>query len=83
MGVAHLEKCDVIVVTIRTFPGKETKQMTVLDQSSCFFTTLHESLRIQEDSILGVMDKDLSTIFKFVPPCRIELLRSKTAHLNG
>ena len=51
--------------------------MTVLDQSSCFFTTLQESLRIQKDSTLGVMDKDWSTTFKFVPPCRNELLRSK------
>ena len=56
--------------------------MTVLDQSSCFFTTLQESLRIQKDSILGVMDKDWSTTFKFMPPCRNELLRSKTTHLD-
>ena len=48
-----------------------------------FFTTLQESLRILEDSILGILDKDWSTIFKFVPPCRNELLRSKTAHLDG
>ena len=40
--------------------------MTVLDQSSCCFTTLQESLRIQKDSILGIMDKDWSTIFKFL-----------------
>ena len=79
----HLEKCDVIVVTIRTFPGKETKRMVVLDQSSCFFTTLQESLRIQKDTILGIMDKDWSTTFKFVPPCGNELLRSKTAQLDG
>ena len=79
----HLEKCDVIVVTIRTFPGKETKRMVVLDQSSCFFTTLQESLRIQKDTILGIMDKDWSTTFKFVPPCGNELLHSKTAQLDG
>ena len=48
-----------------------------------FFTTLQESLRIQKDSILGILDKDWFTTFKFVPPCRNELLRSKTAHLDG
>ena len=47
-----------------------------------FFTTLQESLRIQKDSKLGIMDKDWSTTFKFLPPCRNELLRSKTAHLD-
>ena len=57
--------------------------MAVLDQSSCVFTTLQESLRIGKDSILGIMDKDWSTTFKFVPPCRNELLRSKTAHIDG
>ena len=40
-----------------------------------FFTTLQESLRIQKDSILGILDKDMSTAFKFVPPYRNELLR--------
>ena len=30
-------KCDVIVVTIRTFSRKETKQMAVPDPSSCVF----------------------------------------------
>ena len=49
----------------------------------CFFTTLQESLSIQKDSILEILDKDWSTTFKFVPPCRNELLRSKTAHLDG
>ena len=48
-----------------------------------FFTTLQESLRIQKDSVVGIMDKDLSTTFKLVPPCRNELLSSKTAHLDG
>ena len=57
--------------------------MAVLDQSSCVFSNLQESLRIQKDSILGIMDKDWSTTFKFVPRCRNELLRSKTAHLDG
>ena len=57
--------------------------MAVLDQSSCVFSNLEESLRIQKDSILGIMDKDWSTTFKFVPRCRNELLRSKTAHLDG
>ena len=57
--------------------------MTVLDQSSCVFTNLQESLRIQKDSILGIMDKDWSPTFKFVPCCRNELLRLKTAHLDG
>ena len=57
--------------------------MDVLDQSSCVFTTLQESLRIQKDSLLGIMDKDWSTTFKFVPRCRNELLRWKTAHLDG
>ena len=72
-----------MVVTIRTFPRKKTKRMAVLDQSSCVFTTLQENLRIQKDSILGIMDQDWSTTFKFVPPCRNELLRLKTAHLDG
>ena len=57
--------------------------MAVLDQSSCVFTTLQEGLRIQKDSILGIIDKDWSTTFKFVPCCRNELLHSKTAHLDG
>ena len=57
--------------------------MAIPDPSSCVFTTLQESLSIQKDSILGILDKDLSTTFKFVPPCRNELLRSKTAHLDG
>ena len=48
-----------------------------------FLTTLQESLRIQKDSIFGILDKDWSTTFKFVPPCRNEFLRSKTAHLDG
>ena len=48
-----------------------------------FFTTLQESLSIQKDSILGILDKDWSTTFKFVPLCRNELLRSKTAPLDG
>ena len=57
--------------------------MAVLDQSSCVISNLQESLRIQKDSILGILDKDWSTTFKFVPRCRNELLRSKTAHLDG
>ena len=48
-----------------------------------FFTILQESLRIQKDSRLGIMEKDRSTTFKFVPPCRNERLRSKMAHLDG
>ena len=48
-----------------------------------FFTTLQESLRIQKDGILGTMDKDWSTTFKFLPPSRNELLCSKMAHLDG
>ena len=48
-----------------------------------FFTTLQESLRIQKDSILVIMDKDWSTTFKFLPPYRNELLSSKTVHLDG
>jgi len=35
-----------------------------------FFTTLQERLRIQKDCILGLMNKDWSTIFKFLPSCR-------------
>ena len=46
------------------------KRMVVLDQSSCVYTNLQESLRIQKDSILWIMDKDWSTTFKFVPRCR-------------
>ena len=80
-----MDKCDVIVVTSGLFPGKEMKRMAVLVPSYCvvFFTTLQESLRIQKDSILGIMDKDWSTTFKFLTPCRNELLCSKTAHLDG
>ena len=48
-----------------------------------FFTTLQESLRIQKDIILGTMDEDWSTTFKFVLPYRNELLCSKMAHLDG
>ena len=48
-----------------------------------FFTTLQETLTIQKDSILGILDKDWSTTFKFVPPSQNELLRLKTAHLDG
>ena len=48
-----------------------------------FFTTLQESLSIQKDSILGILDKDWSTTFNFVPPYRNELLRLKTAHIDG
>ena len=48
-----------------------------------FFTTLQESLSIQKDSVLEILDKDWSTTFKFVSPCRNELLCSKTAHLDG
>ena len=72
MGAAHPEKCDVIVVTIRIFPGKETKRMALLDQSYCVITTIQESLRIEKDTILGIIDKDWSTTFKFVPPCQNE-----------
>ena len=50
---------------------------------SCVFTNLQESLKIQKDSILGIMDKDWSTTFKFVSCCRNELLCLKTAHLDG
>ena len=35
-----------------------------------FYTTSQESLRIQKDRKLGIMDKDWSTAFRFVPPCR-------------
>ena len=58
------------------------ERMAILDLSSCFFTTLQESLRIQKESILGIMGKDWSTTFKFLLPCRNELLCSKTAHLD-
>ena len=51
--------------------------MAVLDQSSCVFTTLQESLRILKDSILGIMDNDWSTILKFLPPYRNELFTLK------
>jgi len=37
MGAVILEKCDVIVVTIRLIPGKETKRMPILDLSFCVF----------------------------------------------
>ena len=57
--------------------------MAIPDPSSCVFYHFTESLSIQKDSILGILDKDLSTTFKFVPPCGNELLRSKTAHLDS
>ena len=38
VGAEHLEKCDVIVVTIRTFSGKETKLYPI--RVLVFFTTL-------------------------------------------
>ena len=37
MGAKQLEKCDVIVVTIGLFQGKEMKRMAVPDPSSCVF----------------------------------------------
>ena len=46
-----------------------------------FFTTLQESLKFHKDSMHGLMDKDCSATFKFLPPCWNELLRSKKAHL--
>ena len=49
---------------------------------SVFFTTLQESLRLHKDSMPGLMDKDCSATFKFLPPCWNELLRSKRAHLD-
>ena len=55
VGAVLLEKCDVIVVTILPFSGKETKRMALPDPSSFVFTTLQESLRIQKDSILGII----------------------------
>ena len=66
----HLEECDVIALTMRPFFGKETKRMLYQIQVLVFFTNLQKSLRIQKDSILGIMDKDWSTTFKLVPPCR-------------
>ena len=59
--------------------------MAIPDPSSCVFYhfTRKLSLSIEKDSILGILDKDWSTTFKFVPPCRNELLRSITAHLDG
>ena len=49
---------------------------------SCFLPLLQESLRLHKDSMPGLMDKDCSATFKFLPPCWNELLRSKTAHLD-
>ena len=48
-----------------------------------FFTTLQESLKLHKDNMPGLMDKDCSATLKFLPPCCNELLRSKTAHLDG
>ena len=46
------------------FLGKETKRMAVLEiRVLVFFTTLQESLRIQKDSTLGIMDKDSSSYY--------------------
>ena len=56
--------------------------MAALDSSSRAFTTLQGSLRLHKDSMPGLMDKDRSATFKFLPPCWNELLRSKTAHLD-
>ena len=47
MGATHLENCEVIVVTIQPFSGKETKRMAVPDPSSYVFyhfTTKYEDL---------------------------------------
>ena len=43
-GSTHLKKCDVIVVTIRPFSGKETKRMAVPDPSSCGFFPLYNKV---------------------------------------
>ena len=48
-----------------------------------FFTTLQERLKFLKDSMPGLMDKDCSATFKFLPPCWNALLRSKTAHVDG
>ena len=48
-----------------------------------FFTTLQESLKLHKDSVPGIMDKDCSATFRFLPPCLNEFLRCKTAHLDG
>ena len=47
-----------------------------------FFITLQESLKLLKDSIPGLIYKDCSATFKFLPPCWNELLLSKTAHLD-
>ena len=52
------------------------KQMAALDPN---FTTLQEHLKLQKDS----MDKDCSATFKLLLPSWNELLRLKTAHLDG
>ena len=54
--------------------------MAALDLSSCI---LQERLRLQKDSMPGLMDKDWSATFKFLLPYHNELLRLKTAHLDG
>ena len=57
--------------------------MAIPDPSSCVFYHFTRKFEYSEGHILGILDKDWSTTFKFVPPCRNELLRSKTAHLEG
>ena len=58
--------------------------MAALDPSSRVFITLQERLKFHKDSMPGLMDKHcLATTFKCLPPCLKELLRSKTAHLDG
>ena len=58
--------------------------MAIPDPSSCvFYHFTRKFLSIQKDSVLGILDKDWYTTFKFVPPCRNELLSLKKAHLDG
>ena len=55
---------------------KKRKRMAALDPSSRIFTTFQGSLKLHKDSIPGLMNKDCSATFKFLPPCWNELLRS-------
>ena len=64
------------------FQVKRLANGSTRSKFSVFFTTLQESLRLHKDSVPGLMDKDCSATFKFLPPCWNELLHSKTAHLD-
>ena len=73
----------VVVMFLRLDAFKEMKRIQHYIRLLVFFTTLQESLRLQKDIMPGLKYKDFSATLKLPPPCRNELLRSKTACLDG